>query len=110
MGSASWGCGALAHRFGLALFRFRGSPTTQAIFGKCTFTDDSSNRRSRAWLAPARYVAFIVIIALILDGLDGTVAILRNQVSLRGAVLDSTADRVVEVAWLVALWRCGVPL
>lgn len=63
-----------------------------------------------AWLAPARYVAFIVIIALILDGLDGTVAILRNQVSLRGAVLDSTADRVVEVAWLVALWRCGVPL
>ena len=63
-----------------------------------------------AWLAQAKYVAFIVIFALILDGLDGTVAILRNQVSLRGAVLDSAADRLVEVAWLVALWRCGVPL
>lgn len=63
-----------------------------------------------AWLAPAKYVAFIVIFALILDGLDGTVAILRDQVSLRGAVLDSAADRLVEVAWVVALWRCGVPL
>ena len=63
-----------------------------------------------AWLAPSRYVAFIVIAALILDGLDGTVAILRNEVTLRGAVLDSVADRLVEVAWLIALWRCDVPL
>ena len=63
-----------------------------------------------AWLAPSRYVAFIVIAALILDGLDGTVAILRNEVTLRGAVLDSAADRLVEAAWLIALWRCDVPL
>lgn len=63
-----------------------------------------------AWFSPSLWVAFVVIASLILDGVDGTVAILRNEVTLRGAVLDSAADRLVEVAWLVALWRCDVPL
>ena len=63
-----------------------------------------------AWFSPSPWMALVVIGSLILDGIDGTVAILRNEVTLRGAVLDSAADRLVEVAWLIAMWRCGVPI
>jgi CDP-diacylglycerol--glycerol-3-phosphate 3-phosphatidyltransferase len=49
----------------------------------------------------------LLFAAAVADGLDGAVAILRDEVSDTGARLDRLADRVVEAAAAVALWRCG---
>ena len=56
--------------------------------------------------------AALVVVSALLDGLDGAVAVLTGRSSLFGAVLDSVADRLAEVAYLVVLARVGadVPL
>jgi CDP-diacylglycerol--glycerol-3-phosphate 3-phosphatidyltransferase len=51
----------------------------------------------------------IVLLASFADGLDGAVAVVTGRVSRIGAVYDSTADRLGEVAWLAAFWLAGVP-
>ncbi|WP_052711117.1 CDP-alcohol phosphatidyltransferase family protein [Pseudofrankia sp. DC12] len=53
--------------------------------------------------------AAIVLASAVLDSLDGAVAILRDRVSPTGFVLDSVADRVADVLYLVALWLLGAP-
>ena len=51
----------------------------------------------------------IVILAGLLDNLDGAVAILSERTSRWGYVLDSLADRVSDAAYLVPLWFLGAP-
>jgi phosphatidylglycerophosphate synthase len=50
-----------------------------------------------------------VVLAGLLDGLDGAVAILAGRASPFGAVLDSLVDRLVDLALLAALWLVGAP-
>ena len=49
----------------------------------------------------------VVVIAGLLDNLDGAVAILTGRTSRWGFVLDSLADRLSDAAYLVALWVLG---
>ncbi|NMO53127.1 CDP-alcohol phosphatidyltransferase family protein [Actinoplanes sp. TBRC 11911] len=51
----------------------------------------------------------LVLVAAVADGLDGAVAVISGRVSRFGYVYDSVADRVAELAWLVAFWLAGVP-
>lgn len=53
--------------------------------------------------------ALLVLVAAFADGLDGAVAVITGRVSRFGYVYDSVADRVAELAWLVAFWLAGAP-
>ena len=44
-----------------------------------------------------------VLVSVLLDGLDGAVALQTHRVSTYGRALDSACDRVSELAWWVAL-------
>jgi CDP-diacylglycerol--glycerol-3-phosphate 3-phosphatidyltransferase len=57
----------------------------------------------------ALLAAFLVVMSGLLDNLDGAVAILRARVSAAGFVLDSVADRVADVLYLLGLWLLGAP-
>lgn len=54
-------------------------------------------------------IAFLVL-SLLADGLDGTMAIITGRVSKWGAALDGVVDRVVETLWAVGLFLLGAPL
>ncbi|MFN2560136.1 MAG: CDP-alcohol phosphatidyltransferase family protein [Jatrophihabitans sp.] len=54
--------------------------------------------------------AVVVIVAVLCDGLDGAVALVADRATGFGARADAVADRVSDVAFAAALWRCGVPL
>lgn len=56
------------------------------------------------WVAVA---AVLVLLSSVFDGLDGAVAVLTDRASARGAVLDSVADRICEVAFVGVLWSLG---
>jgi CDP-diacylglycerol--glycerol-3-phosphate 3-phosphatidyltransferase len=51
----------------------------------------------------------VVVVSAVLDGVDGTVAILRGRVTRWGYVLDSGCDRVADACYLTALWLAGAP-
>ena len=51
----------------------------------------------------------VVVVAGLLDNLDGAVAILRRHTSRWGFVLDSLADRISDSAYLLPLWLLGAP-
>ncbi len=53
--------------------------------------------------------AGLVVVAGLLDNLDGAVAILTRHTSRWGFVLDSLADRLSDAAYLVSLWLLGAP-
>jgi len=53
-------------------------------------------------------IAFLVL-SLMADGLDGTLAIMSKKVSKWGAALDSVVDRVVETLWALGLFQLGAP-
>jgi archaetidylinositol phosphate synthase len=54
-------------------------------------------------------IAFLVL-SLMADGLDGSLAIISNRVTRWGAALDSIIDRVVETIWIAGLYQLGAPL
>ncbi|OLB66670.1 MAG: CDP-alcohol phosphatidyltransferase [Actinobacteria bacterium 13_2_20CM_2_72_6] len=54
--------------------------------------------------------AGLVVLSTVADSADGAVAVITNRVTRLGYVYDSVADRLGEVAWLVALWLLGVPV
>ena len=60
--------------------------------------------------APNPASALLVVIALIIDGCDGSLAIISQRASVKGAIWDSLADRTSEGLWAIALWRIGVPI
>ena len=54
------------------------------------------------WLAPA-----LLVLSLLCDGLDGSLAMITEKTSKRGAMIDSVVDRVSEVFWVLAFYRIG---
>lgn len=58
------------------------------------------------WVLPA---GVLVLLSGVLDNLDGAVAVMTGKSSKWGYVLDSMADRVADVCYLVALWLVGAP-
>jgi phosphatidylglycerophosphate synthase len=59
------------------------------------------------WLLLA--VATIVLAAL-MDSLDGAVAVISGRISRRGAVLDGACDRLADLCFIAALGLAGAPL
>jgi CDP-diacylglycerol--glycerol-3-phosphate 3-phosphatidyltransferase len=53
--------------------------------------------------------ALLVLAAAFADGLDGAVAVLTGRATKLGFVYDSVADRLGELAWLLAFWLAGAP-
>lgn len=56
----------------------------------------------------AIWAPLILVISLICDGVDGSLAIITRQSSKWGALLDSVVDRLTEVFWALALYSLGV--
>ena len=55
---------------------------------------------ARSWIA-----LFFLALSLIADGVDGSLAIFQSRESLRGALIDSTIDRISEFFWVLAMIR-----
>jgi phosphatidylglycerophosphate synthase len=53
------------------------------------------------------YAIAILAVSLLLDGLDGSLSIVRGTSSSFGAVLDSFADRISEFFWALAFYALG---
>ena len=51
----------------------------------------------------------LLVFSLLLDGIDGTVAIIRGRVTKFGAFLDAVADRIVEACWAYGFYLMGAP-
>ena len=51
--------------------------------------------------------ALFLVLSLLFDGIDGSLAILRGITSKLGAFIDSFIDRIVEVFWALALYELG---
>jgi phosphatidylglycerophosphate synthase len=51
----------------------------------------------------------LVLLAGLLDSLDGALAVVTRRVTRFGYVYDGVVDRVGEAAWLVAFWVVGAP-
>lgn len=52
----------------------------------------------------------VVVLAGLMDNLDGAVAVLSDRVSRHGAVLDAACDRVSDLLLVAALWLLGAPM
>lgn len=49
----------------------------------------------------------LLMLTIILDGIDGMVARVRNEVSLFGAIFDIAADRIIEMSLWILLIKLG---
>jgi archaetidylinositol phosphate synthase len=58
--------------------------------------------------ANAIWAPLILVISLICDGVDGSLAIITGKSSKWGALLDSVVDRLTEFFWILALYSLGV--
>ena len=58
--------------------------------------------------ANAIWAPLILVISLICDGVDGSLAIITGKSSKWGGLLDSVVDRLTEVFWILALYSLGV--
>ena len=54
------------------------------------------------WWAPA-----LLVLSLFCDGIDGSLAMISEKSSTRGAMIDSIVDRLSEVFWVLAFYRLG---
>lgn len=57
---------------------------------------------AHTWWAP-----LLLVLSLICDGIDGSLAIISQTTSTRGAMIDSLADRISEVFWVLAFYELG---
>jgi archaetidylinositol phosphate synthase len=55
------------------------------------------------------WAIFFLVLSLLLDGIDGTVAISTGKTSKFGALVDAVADRIVEGIWAYAFFQLGAP-
>ena len=53
--------------------------------------------------------AGFLVLSLLCDGLDGSLAILSEKSSERGALFDSIADRISEAVWAITFYKIGAP-
>jgi phosphatidylglycerophosphate synthase len=99
---------ALVHRLGAPLARRRVSPSLLTALGVLV-----SVAVPLVCLAGGRWVLLavpVVVVGGVLDNLDGAVAVMTGRTSRFGYVLDSTADRVSDAAYALALWPLGAPV
>ena len=84
------------------LVRLRVSPNALSIIGvvAAVFTYTEAQRN---------YCIALLGISLLCDGIDGSVAILSNKASKRGAMVDALCDRVGETFWALAFYKLGAP-
>jgi phosphatidylglycerophosphate synthase len=54
--------------------------------------------------------ALLILASALADTVDGALAVMTGKASRLGQVFDSTADRLAEAAWAVALVLLGVPV
>jgi archaetidylinositol phosphate synthase len=85
------------------LAKIRTSPNGLTIFGLVFGVLLYLNSQS-IW-AP-----ILLVLSLICDGLDGSLAIITGKSSKWGATLDSVIDRLTEVFWVLALYSLGINL
>ena len=57
----------------------------------------------------SHWAIFFLVLSLLLDGIDGTVAISTGKSSKFGALVDAVADRIVEGIWAYAFFALGAP-
>ena len=60
-------------------------------------------------LIDSNWAIALLVLSLLLDGIDGTVAILTGKSSRFGAMVDAVADRIVEAIWAIAFYLLGAP-
>ena len=84
-----------------ALAKIRISPNSLTLFGLAFGVLLYLNAQS-IW-AP-----IFLVLSLICDGIDGSLAIITRKFSKWGAMLDSVIDRLTEVFWILALYSIGV--
>ncbi len=83
------------------LSALRVTPNVLTLLGVLTAT--------AALFYPYSVVALIfLVLSLICDGVDGSVAIVSGKVSQLGATLDAIADRITEGLWFFALYQWGI--
>jgi len=51
----------------------------------------------------------LLVLSLIADGVDGSLAIYQDRESKLGGIYDAIADRISEAFWLTFVFYCGVP-
>jgi CDP-diacylglycerol--glycerol-3-phosphate 3-phosphatidyltransferase len=94
---------AISYRFALISTLLRISPNVLTLLGLISAIGTA--------LIPESYWAIVlVVLSLLFDGVDGSVAIFQRRESAWGAILDSVADRISEAAWAYALYQVGIPL
>lgn len=54
--------------------------------------------------------ALFLVLSLASDGVDGSLAIIKGEISRRGAILDAIVDRISEGFWALTFYYLGAPL
>ena len=54
--------------------------------------------------------ALFLVLSLASDGVDGSLAIIKGEISRRGAILDAIVDRISEGFWALTCYYLGAPL
>jgi phosphatidylglycerophosphate synthase len=60
--------------------------------------------------ANTSWASVLLVLSLICDGIDGSLAILTKKSTNWGAILDSVVDRLTEIFWVLALYKIGADL
>jgi phosphatidylglycerophosphate synthase len=60
--------------------------------------------------AKTSWASVLLVLSLICDGIDGSLAILTKKSTKWGAILDSVVDRLTEIFWALALYKIGADL
>ena len=85
------------------LSKARVTPNVLTLFG--LFFGVLLYANAETFWAPA-----LLVLSLICDGIDGSLAIITNKSTKWGAILDSTVDRLTEIFWVLALYKIGADL
>jgi phosphatidylglycerophosphate synthase len=85
------------------LSKARVTPNILTMF--CLFFGVLLYANAETFWAPA-----LLVLSLICDGIDGSLAIVTNKSTKWGAILDSTVDRLTEIFWVLALYKIGADL
>ena len=85
------------------LSKARVTPIFLTIFG--LFFGVLLYANAETFWAPA-----LLVLSLICDGIDGSLAIVTSKSTKWGAILDSTVDRLTEIFWVLALYKIGADL
>lgn len=93
----------ISHRIAHVLSHVRISPNSVTYFGVALAA-------GTAFYSPHWWSALLLLLSLVCDGVDGSIAIVQNKVSKMGSTLDSLADRISEGLWAIAFYRLGVSL